>query len=962
MKLLLLVSGMGLMLSASAVHPWFGAAFGEYGDGEALSDRGVAGGSWGERPAAVSAVKVSDGEDSVIELRGGGMENGVAFTAAEAAGEVSWTVNLRLRFEALVEPEDFTPDGPVAFTLAERVPGENVFIGWAGGVWRFLAADGVSAELNSWYDVRIESRDIGGEEYVGFAIVDAEGALHELKTSNGSRWFAVGRAASAEARTVAFVGSGRFGAFDGARETAEAVAALHWIGGEEGDWNVATNWAATAGGEAVGSCPTTGDVVRVDGAVALTRGEESATVTDFLAKVREDGTLEMLSGTFLTSVALDTSRVRAGKSLEVVSVPFCGLSNPATATWYHAPMTSSGTKGGYEKVSNGVKYAPQKADYESWFKCEYAVEGGPAETKEFFFSKLPVVYMTAEKEPPADKEKVPGTVWTQGNDEFKSPIEGVMAMTINVRGNTTANKNKKPWKLKLDEKTKMFGLGSKSSKHWVLLANAMDPSGYRNKLAYDFANEIGSLAMESTFVSVFLNGTYRGVYQFCQHLRVAEDRVNIYDWESAGEDVAKALVKGAALSDEAKDALKEEMSTNFQWVTSGRVAYGGVTYDLGDYVKGFSSYTNDITGGYLFELDSKSGDELTRFSTATAGNLLSMPVAVSSPETLFTNPTMKDWGKSLLDSFFKATAAVDGYNDGRHFSEIADMNSLVTYYLSMELTGNYDAKNNSRFAYVDRGGPLVFGPVWDCDLAFASPGNSFDEAAKNPERWILLNGKTAFYREWIDDPHFCTLLRECWQKTARQAFADMLEKIKTWNKDLAAPFAADQKRWGTKNVAADRATLVDFITRRLAWIDGQFSADVPTLMASLRTGTGSTYSSTNPYDKEAGDAAMPISFPNAEAGRIPGGKSLQVFVKAAELPADAAATVYLNGIRLQTEFRASGDGLLVKIPSSLLRPESEGSNTIEVIARTADGKTVLARNYGLVVRDPRFVGTLLMVR
>ena len=85
MKILLMV--IALALGASAAQPWFGASFDEYADGEALSDRGASGGSWGEFPTAdAPAVKVTDGGCAALEVQGASMTNGVAFTATEAAG------------------------------------------------------------------------------------------------------------------------------------------------------------------------------------------------------------------------------------------------------------------------------------------------------------------------------------------------------------------------------------------------------------------------------------------------------------------------------------------------------------------------------------------------------------------------------------------------------------------------------------------------------------------------------------------------------------------------------------------------------------------------------------------------------------------------------------------------------------------------------------------------------------
>ena len=938
----LFLAAVGLTLGASAAQPWFGVSFDGCADGEALSGRGTSGGSWGEFPTAdAAAVKVTDGERAALDVQGKSTTNGVAFTATEAAGDVSWTMNLPMKFSQATDLEDFTPDGPISFTVAYDDADAFRFAGWAGGAWHFLEAADVPATTNAWYDLVIESRDIGGEEYVGFALMMDGAVRHELATMNGCRWFAVGRKVSADVRTVSFVGKGRCGAFDGARETSEPTSVLHWIGGAAGDWNVATNWSETAGGEPAGRCPAAGEGVHVDGTVALVRGEESATVTDFLAGVKDDGSLDLWSGTFLTSVSLDTSRVRAGKKLEVASQPFGGLVNDIAATWSHAPMTSTGAKGGYAQVATGASYAPQKADYESWFKCDYSVGRGPVETKEFFFSKLPVLYLTTDdgKTPTAEKEKHDGWVTVQGNDEFKSQYDG--RMTINVRGNTTSTQQKKPWKLKLDEKTKMFGIEGKS-KHWVLLANAMDATGWRNKICYDFAGKVGTMGMDSTFVTCLLNGAYQGLYQFCEQVRIGAGRVDISDWESAGEDVAKALAKGAKLSDEAKDALKDEMAEDFQWVTSGRVTYDGVTYDLGEYVKDFASYTNDISGGYLYELDGKSGDALTKLSVSCNGAVLAH---VEGPETLYTNTRMKSKAQTMLQDVFDASTSVDGYKNGKAISEIADIDSLVGYFLAMEMTANYDAANNSRFAYKEKGQPVVFGPVWDCDLALGSK-YAYDAwgASRDPRGWVV--AKKSFYKEWADDPAFCTRLWRTYWAKARAAYLAGIEMVDQLQKDLKEPLAANTVKWGNvdKEPQKDAADFVKtYMTERLAWLDEQF-ADVPTLMASLKTGA-----SAHPYVKDEASLAI-------EVRRGVQGPYAKVTVANAAV---AKVAVYLNGLKVGGAQAVGADGAVrVNLPGECLGKAED--SCLEVIAYAADGKAVEARNY-LLARRPQG-GFKVMVR
>ena len=983
---LFLVSATVLLEGAFASTPWFDVRFVDYADGETLSDKGVHGGSWesagGAGVSAVAAWERHDGENDIaaMDLHAGALTNGIRFAATNVTERSVWRTDFDMKFTMPIYASDCTPDGPVAFTILENDAGDVVFGGWVDDAWHELSAAGIAADTNVWYHVRLAQERLGDEDYVSFSLVNAKGEAVRLCDANGAQLFAAGGAAAAVSN-VAFNGDGRFSGFSGLRDQAADKSFLHWIGGAAGDWDSTNNWSLAAGGAPTDRVPGAGDAVKIPGTVALTRGtgegKETATVTDFLSNVGEDGQLELLSGGVVTPVTLDTTRLQPGKKIEVKAVPFGGLKSAVTATWAKGSVNGRGDKSGLSQVAQGVSYTPTEKDYESWFRCTYAAVGGEPTSKDFFFSRLPVVYLATDAgtDPTADKADFDGTAKVQGNADFKIgggfDDEGAMPMSIHVRGNTTASQNKKPWKMKLDSKSKMFEAADKKSKefdigkskHWVFLANAMDQSGYRNKLAYDFANEIGSFGMKSTFVTVVMNGTYRGVYQLCEHVRIDENRVNVYDWEGAGEDVADVVAAAEGLSKADKKELEALMSSNFVWVTSGKFTYKDKTYALGDYESedfDFVSITNDITGGYLFALDSKNGDAPTKVNTSATGKLSALPIQVDGPETLFTNSKMKNWCHDYLQTFFDASVALDGYKNGKHFSEYADIDSLVSYYLVMELTGNYDAKANSRYAYKERGEKLKFGPVWDCDLAFASSGNSWDANAKNPERWAILNSGTAFYKEWTDDPYYCTLVRERYWNTARAAYANMLDKIANWDTDLEKPFAANATRWGNASkMESERKVLVDYITRRLAWVDQQF-ATVESTMVSFRNIADTTH----PYDKAAGEAALPISFPNAPEGVVRSGRALKFRIAAdAAIPAGATATVYVNGLKTDAQFTASSAGLTARIPTNWLKPQGEGQNCIEVIVRAKSGSTeTVTRNFGLMWLDPNPEGMILLVR
>lgn len=106
--------------------------------------------------------------------------------------------------------------------------------------------------------------------------------------------------------------------------------------------------------------------------------------------------------------------------------------------------------------------------------------------------------------------------------------------SIRGRGNSTWGYPKKPYNLKLDEKTEILGMPK--HKRWSLLANWMDRTLIRNKVAFRIA-EMTDMAWtpHGEFVEVILNGEHIGNYLLCEHIKVDKNRVNIHELED--EDI-----------------------------------------------------------------------------------------------------------------------------------------------------------------------------------------------------------------------------------------------------------------------------------------------------------------------------------------------------------------------------------------------------------------------------------------
>lgn len=99
---------------------------------------------------------------------------------------------------------------------------------------------------------------------------------------------------------------------------------------------------------------------------------------------------------------------------------------------------------------------------------------------------------------------------------------------IKGRGNSTwvENTRKKPFQLKFDQKTDLFGLGA--AKKWVFLANALDDTLVRNDTALFLGEELGVPGTQAgRFVDLTVNGEYLGNYYVCHQVENSKTSINL---------------------------------------------------------------------------------------------------------------------------------------------------------------------------------------------------------------------------------------------------------------------------------------------------------------------------------------------------------------------------------------------------------------------------------------------------
>lgn len=341
---------------------------------------------------------------------------------------------------------------------------------------------------------------------------------------------------------------------------------------------------------------------------------------------------------------------------------------------------------------------------------------------------------------------------------------------IKCRGNSTFTYyDKKSYQIKLDSKTDLLGTGEKV-KTWVLLAGYGDATQMHDKLFKDLAAELGMDYVASCdWVDLYYDGEYRGTYLLSEKNSVNSTSVDITDMEALYERV------------------NPDYGTNEQ-TAEGTNRYGQVY----QYTKDLAEPEN-ITGGYLLELNHDFIDEASGFYTAK-----DVAFNVKSPE--WAGETAMQYISEYYQAFENAVYATDeagnytGYNPETelYYYDYCDMESLVQMYLIQWLSANSDAFVSSLFFYKDAGGKLYAGPVWDMEL---SCGNGWDENLTPTREFLSLRYLS---EALIQIPSFKAAVAAYLEDTLAPAVEDLLGadgKIADYGATLSASAAMNYVLW-----------------------------------------------------------------------------------------------------------------------------------------------------------------------
>ena len=374
------------------------------------------------------------------------------------------------------------------------------------------------------------------------------------------------------------------------------------------------------------------------------------------------------------------------------------------------------------------------------------------------------------------------------------------SLEIKGRGNASWSFPKKPYRLKLYNKTNVLGLPA-NEKNWTLINNYGDKTLMRNHLAFDLSERL-ELAYTPAikYVNVFLNGEYKGCYQLCDQMEVADKRIEVEKMEV--EDIA---------------------------------------------------FPN-LSGGYLLEIDAYAYSEASWFESNKK-----VPVTVKYPKDDEIVPIQYNYIKEHFNKMEAALFSPEFKDPEKGYRKYMDIESFIRHFLVGEISGNTDTYW-SVYMYKKRNDDLFyFGPVWDYDLAYENDYRTYP-INTNPD-WIYAtkgstaNGARVMVNRLFEDPAFVNQLKSIYAQYRDNDIISedaLLSVVDNSAEELEESQTLNFLRWNIMNnkvhenpvvhgsYSAEVENIRRYINGRIAWMDNklEYSAtdkSTATVSPSLKT-------------------------------------------------------------------------------------------------------------------------------
>jgi len=369
---------------------------------------------------------------------------------------------------------------------------------------------------------------------------------------------------------------------------------------------------------------------------------------------------------------------------------------------------------------------------------------------------------------------------------------------IELRGQSTQMFPKKSYGFETREisgqdlKVSLMGMPEESD--WVLYAPYSDKSMLRNAVTYHLGRKMGRWQPGFRFCEVYLNGNYNGVYQLIEKIKRDPARVDI-------SKLTPVDVSG-----------------------------------------------EDVTGGYIFKVDKLTGISMSEYFYAIPSvrfqNARNYAYTYVYPEFEDLVQPQKDYLQNFLRSFEIALNETKFSSPAEGYRKYIDVLSFIDFQIMNELANNVDGYRYSTFfhkAKDTKGGKLFAGPLWDFDLSYGNLNYSWKHQSVN--NWAYLNygpAETSCMHWWarlMQDPQYILELKKRWTELRKGILNtdSVMNYLDMTSLSLRDAVARNFVKWPILGVRvfpndfvgttyqSEVDFLKDWITRRLNWIDTQWS-------------------------------------------------------------------------------------------------------------------------------------------
>lgn len=366
---------------------------------------------------------------------------------------------------------------------------------------------------------------------------------------------------------------------------------------------------------------------------------------------------------------------------------------------------------------------------------------------------------------------------------------------IETRGQTSQNFAKKSYgietRLANGENNNVSLLDLPPENDWVLHGPYSDKSLIRNVLVFSLSNAMGSYAPRTKMITLFLNGSYQGVYVLMEKIK--------------------------------KDAARVDIATLNPEEVEGE----------------------DLTGGYIFKIDKGSEESWTSSYLSINDTPLKFRYHYPDPKDMANE--QKQYLKNHVSSFEDALASDNFCDSIFGYRPYIDVQSFINFYLINEFAKNVDAYRISTYFHKDKDrngkiSPIKAGPVWDFNLSLGN-ANYFDAFLTSGWQSDQLTDDMAppfWWSRLKEDPIYYDQMVSSWERYRNSILS--LDRVNGMIDSLTALLSSASIHnfdtypimgefvWPNYYIAESYGGEIDYlktwIKDRMLWIDNEFGLTI----------------------------------------------------------------------------------------------------------------------------------------